>query len=321
MTNGKKISAVVVCYKDAGSIHELFNRLKAVLEKAAPDYEIIYVNDASPDGSKEILRELAAKEKCLTVITHSRNFGAQVAFTSGMYQADGDAVVIMDGDLQDPPELIPDLIRKWEEGYDVVYGIRSKRAEKRWRNIGYKLFYKILTRLAAFDIPPDAGEFSLMDRKVVDVILACKETNRLIRGLRAYAGFRQAGIPYARPPRFAGNTTQGFFDYVNWAVKGVVSFSVKPLKFISLLSFVVTICAVFAIIMYMIFYLFGSAPTGFMTLLTIMLFLGAIQLFCFSIIAEYLAQIFEEIKNRPINIVEKVINDHRKDKREWLGNE
>jgi polyisoprenyl-phosphate glycosyltransferase len=319
MLTDKKISVVVVCYRDAGSIRELYRTVKDVLEKITPRYEIIYVNDASPDESEEILRELAQTEPALTVITHSRNFGAQVAFTSGLWQSDGDATVIMDGDMQDPPELIYDFVQKWLEGFAVVYGIRAKRKESWWRQIGYKVFYRLFRKIASFDVPADAGEFSLMDRKVVDVILACRERNRLIRGLRAYAGFRQIGIPFERPQRFSGESTQSFIDYVNWAIKGLISFSVKPLKFISVLSFTVTLLTVLTMALYFVMYLFGTAPTGFMTLLLIILFLGAVQLFCFSIVAEYLAQIFEEIKYRPMNIVKSIVNDHRKLPRPWLG--
>jgi dolichol-phosphate mannosyltransferase len=322
MLTDKKISVVVVCYRDAGSIHELYRQVKDVLEKITPHYEIIYVNDASPDNAEEILLALAQTEPALTVITHSRNFGAQVAFTSGLWQSDGDATVIMDGDMQDPPGLIYDFVQKWLEGYSVVYGIRAKRQESWWRRIGYKVFYRIFRKIASFDVPLDAGEFSLMDRKVVDVILACRERNRLIRGLRAYAGFRQIGIPFVRPKRFSGESTQSFIDNINWAIRGLISFSVKPLKFISLLSFMVTLLTIFTMVLYFVLYLlFRTAPSGFMTLLLIILFLGAVQLFCFSIVAEYLAQIFEEIKYRPINIVKKIVNDHRKVPRHWLGNE
>jgi polyisoprenyl-phosphate glycosyltransferase len=320
MLTDKKISVVVACYRDAGSIRELYRQVKDTLEKITPQYEIIYVNDASPDDAEEILLTLAETEPALTVITHSRNFGAQVAFTSGLWQSCGDATVIMDGDMQDPPELINDFVQKWLEGYSVVYGIRAKRQESWWRQIGYKVFYRLFRKIASFEVPLDAGEFSLMDRKVVDVILACRERNRLIRGLRAYAGFRQIGIPFVRPRRFSGESTQSFIDYINWGIKGLISFSVKPLKFISVLSFAVTLLTVMAMVLYFVLYLFGTAPTGFMTLLLIILFLGAVQLFCFSIIAEYLAQIFEEIKYRPMNIVKGIVNDHRNVPRQWLGN-
>ncbi len=320
MLTEKKISVVVACYRDAGSIRELYRQVKDTLANITPHYEIIYVNDASPDDAEEILLSLARTEPALTVITHSRNFGAQVAFTSGLSQSDGDATVIMDGDMQDPPGLIHDFVQKWLEGYAVVYGIRAKRQEAWWRRIGYKVFYRLFRKIASFDVPLDAGEFSLMDRTVVDVILACGERNRLIRGLRAYAGFRQIGIPFVRPKRFSGESTQSFIDYVNWGIKGLISFSVTPLKFISVLSFTVTLLTVLAMVLYFVLYLFGSAPTGFMTLLLIILFLGAVQLFCFSIIAEYLAQIFEEIKYRPLNIVKSIVNDQRKVPRQWLGN-
>lgn len=321
MLTDKKISVVVACYRDAGSIQELYRKIKDTLERITPNHEIIYVDDGSPDNAEEILVALARTEPSLTVVTHSRNFGAQVAFTTGLRQSDGDATVIMDGDMQDPPELIYGFVEKWLEGYSVVYGIRAKRQESWLRQIGYKAFYRLFRKIASFEVPLDAGEFSLMDRKVVDVILACRERNRLIRGLRAYAGFRQTGIPFVRPKRFSGESTQSFIDYINWAIKGVISFSVKPLKFISVLSFIVTLLTVFAMVLYLVLYLFGTAPTGFMTLLLIILFLGAVQLFCFSIVAEYLAQIFEEIKYRPIHIVKQIVNDHRSAPRHWLGNE
>jgi polyisoprenyl-phosphate glycosyltransferase len=219
MLTDKFISIVVTCYRDAGSVLELLRRLTATMNTISPNWEVIYVNDESPDNAEQVLLEQAKINPRLTVMSHARNFGAQTAFTTGMLQAGGDAVIIMDGDLQDPPELILDFVKKWLEGYEVVYGVRAKRHEGMVRNTGYKLFYKLFKRIAYIPIPLDAGEFSLMDRVVVDVTIACPENDRLIRGLRAYAGFRQIGIPFERPQRFSGESTQSMLEYFMWAYK------------------------------------------------------------------------------------------------------
>ena len=213
MLTEKILSVVVVCYRDAGSIRALYDRLTKALRAITPSYEIIYVNDASPDESESILRALAAEDSHFTVIQQARNFGAQAGFTAGMVQALGDAVVLMDGDLQDPPELIAEFVKKWQEGYEVIYGVRRKREKSmgRLNALLYHLFYVVLNSLSYVRIPLDAGEFSLMDRKVVDRVNALPERDRLIRGLRAWVGFRQTGVAFARPERFAGTSTNSFF--------------------------------------------------------------------------------------------------------------
>ena len=214
LTN-KKISVVVVCYKDEFNIEALYYRLKKVLEDLTPDYEIIYVNDASPDKSELILRNLASKDSKLIVINHSRNFGAQAAFTSGMIQSSGDAVVLMDGDLQDPPELIPEFVKKWQNRYKVVYGTRKNREASmgRFKEWLYHQFYIYFNKLSYVKMPLDAGEFSLIDRVVVDHMNSLPERDRFIRGLRAWVGYSSVGIPYVRPERYDGKksvSTKGF---------------------------------------------------------------------------------------------------------------
>src|SRR3989339_1226428 len=221
MLTKKKISVVAIAYRDEGNIAELYRRLTQTLRTITPNYEIIYVNDASPDKSQEILEKLAKKDKKLTVILHSRNFGAQNAFTTGMKQANGDAVVIMDGDLQDPPQLIEKFVEKWLKGFDVVYGIRRKREKsmgRMWESI-YHLFYVIFNRLSYVKVPLDVGDFSLMDRRVVDHLNALPENDRFIRGLRAWVGFSQTGVPYTRPERFSGQgvSTTNIFKALAWA--------------------------------------------------------------------------------------------------------
>lgn len=313
MLTNKMISVVVACYRDAGSIDEMYRRLIAVLERTTHRFEIIYVNDNSPDNAEELLTELAARDSRVTVISHSRNFGSQMAFTSGMKQAKGEGIVLMDGDLQDPPEVIPELVRRWETGFEVVYGVRERRKESRPMEAARKLFYRIYRRMSYLDMPLDAGDFSIMSRCVVDSLLLLPERDRFLRGLRAWVGFRQTGVPYIRPERFSGESTNSFGDNIRWAKRGILSFSYRPLEMVSVLAFIVTVIAALAIAAYFLaWFMIPNAPHGFMTLLVAVLFLGAVQLLSLSVIAEYLGKIFEEVKGRPQFIVRKLLNDHRK---------
>jgi polyisoprenyl-phosphate glycosyltransferase len=316
MLTNKKISVVTVCYRDEGNIQALYDRLSRALQAITPDYEIIYVNDASPDNSETILRELAAQDPRLTVILQSRNFGAQNAFTAGMEQALGDAVVIMDGDLQDPPELIEEFVKKWLEGHDVVYGERRRR-EKSMSKLNqwlYHMFYRTFNKLAYIKVPLDAGEFSLMDKKVVKHINSMPERDRLLRGLRAWVGFKQIGVPYVRPERYWGKSTNSFTKNIKWAKKAIFSFSYKPLDYISSVAAFFMFLSLFGIIFYIVLSIFRPAPSGFMTLLVIILFLNAVQLTILSIISEYLGRVFEEIKMRPKYITREILNDYAKAK-------
>jgi len=310
----KMLSAVVVCYRDEGNIKALYERLAKSLAEITPKWEIIYVNDASPDNSENILRELAEKDTHLTVINQARNFGAQAAFTAGMVQSLGDAVVLMDGDLQDPPEVIPEFVKKWKEGFDVVYGVRRKR-EKSMGKLNewlYHQFYVLFNKLSVMRVPVDAGEFSLIDRKAVEWMNALPERDRLLRGLRAWVGFRQIGVEYVRPERFWGTSTNSFWKNLRWAKRAIFSFSFLPLEWISFIAIFVTGIAALAILVYLVLAIFYPAPHGFLTTLVVILFLGAIQLLSLGVIAEYLAKIFEEVKGRPRYITREIINDHRK---------
>jgi dolichol-phosphate mannosyltransferase len=306
------ISIVVACYRDAGSVREMYHRLTEVLAQVTPQYEIIYVNDNSPDNAEELLAELAALDARVSVISHSRNFGSQMAFTSGMRRSVGDAVILMDGDLQDPPEIIPALVREWLAGYDVVYGVRERRREGRLLEAARKVFYRIYRQLSYLEIPLDAGDFSIMSRRVVEALLLMPERDRFLRGLRAWVGFRQTGVPYTRAERFAGRSTNSLLDNIRWAKRGIFSFSYQPLEMISLLAFLATVATGVGIIFYIaLYFTFPRAPRGFMTLLVATLFLGSLQLFCLSILAEYMGRIFEEVKQRPAFIVRNIMNDHR----------
>jgi len=306
------ISVVVACYRDAGSVREMYRRLVAVLSDITPRYEILFVNDDSPDNAEELLEAIAANDDRVTVISHSRNFGSQMAFTSGMAQAIGDGVVLMDGDLQDPPEVIPELAGKWVEGYDVVYGVRVSRRESRVMEATRKAFYRLYRRLSYLEMPLDAGDFSIMSRRVVDNLLRMPERDRFLRGLRSWVGFRQTGVPYVRAERFAGESTNSFLDNIRWAKRGIFSFSYQPLEAISLLAFLVTVFTGAAMVFYVATYLFvPDAPRGFLTLLIAVLFLGAVQLFSLSVVAEYIGRVFEEVKQRPRFIVRGIVNDHK----------
>lgn len=316
MLTNKLISAVVVCYGDEGNIRALYHRLSKALSRISDRWEIIYVNDASPDNAEVILQELAAIDPRLTLITHSRNFGAQAAFTSGMIQARGEAVVLLDGDLQDPPELIEGFVQKWLEGYKVVYGVRRKREQSmgKFKEWLYHLFYVFFNKTAYISVPPDAGEFSLMDRIVVDHINAMPERDRFLRGLRAWVGYKSCGIPYVRPERYDGRpsvSTRGLISAFRWARKAIFSFSYKPLDWVTHISIVAALLAAIGIIVYVALFFFTDAPRGLSTVFILILFFAAVQLVTLAIMGEYLGRIFEEVKGRPRYIIRDIVNDHR----------
>ena len=309
----KKLSAIIACYRDAPAVPFMHDRLIAVFKKIGVDYEIIFVNDNSPDNAREVLSELAKRDPKVVVINHSRNFGSQNAFTSGMRIATGDAVVLLDGDLQDPPELIESFYAKWQEGYDVVYGERVKREATLFLRIAYKVFYRVFRAASYIPIPLDAGDFSLIDRRVVDMLNDLPENNRFLRGLRAWVGYRQIGAPYVRPERMFGVTTNSLLRNLGWARKAILSFSYAPLDFITWLALGTVTLSVLAIVLQITYYLLSprTTPHGFTTVICIVLFLGGIQLLCLSIIGAYLAHIYDEVKRRPPYIVESVLNDPR----------
>lgn len=310
----KTISIVIPCYNEKENIPQMYKRLKKIFAALPYNHEFVFVNNGSTDGSEKIFESLAKKDKKVTIVKMSRSFyGSQGSYTAGMDQTTGDAVVLIDGDLQDPPEIIPKFIKKWEKGYDVVYGKRVKRKASLLLNIGYKLFYRLFKKLSYIQIPRDAGDFSLMDKKVVDYINKMPERKRFIRGLRAWVGFSSTPVPYQRDERKHGKSNVPFLSTFSWASLAIFSFSYAPLTFISWLAFLTTAFSGIAIIFYLaLYFIFPDIPRGIPTIIIIVLFIGSIQLICFSIIAQYLAIMFEEIKGRPKYIVEKVLNDHKK---------
>jgi polyisoprenyl-phosphate glycosyltransferase len=309
----RKISAIIACYRDEPAVPYMHQRLTDVFRKIAVDYEIIFVNDCSPDNAAAVLAELAGRDPKVVVINHTRNFGSQSAFTSGMAVATGDAVVLLDGDLQDPPELIEPFYQKWREGYDVVYGVRVKRDATLVLKVAYKAFYRVFRAAAYVPMPLDAGDFSLLDRKVVDALNSLPENNRFIRGLRTWVGFKQTGVPYVRPERMFGRTTNSMLKNFGWARKAVFSFSYIPLDLITFLAFAAVILSFIGMAAQIIGRLVAPqlVPAGFTTLIVLILFVGGIQLLCLSIIGSYLAHIYDEVKRRPSFIVESILNDPR----------
>jgi dolichol-phosphate mannosyltransferase len=305
-----KLTAVIACYLDADGLPLMYERLVSVFAGLGAEYEIVFVNDGSPDNSAEILAALAARDPGVVVINHARAFGSQSAFTSGMRIATGDAVVLLDGDLQDPPEVIPAFVEKWREGYDVVYGERVKREAPLHMQFFYKGFYRVFRRLAYIDIPLDAGDFSLIDRRVVDAINSLPETHRFLRGLRAWVGFKQVGVPYLRPARLFGKGTNNFRRNLGWMRRAIVSFSFAPVDFIVGLSALVIATAMLALVAEVAAKIISPsvAPAGVTTVVVLILFLGGIQLFCLSIIAVYLSHVYEEVKRRPPFVVESILN-------------
>ena len=312
-SNRKKLSAVIACYRDAQAIPIMYERLKDVFKQLNVSYEMIFVNDCSPDNTSEILEEMAKKDKHVVVISHTRNFGSQNAFTSGMRIATGDAVILLDGDLQDPPEIIEDFYAKWQEGFDVVYGIRVKREATWFMQVAYKLFYRIFRAVSYINIPSNAGDFSLLDRRVVETLNNLPENNRFIRGLRAWVGYRQTGVPYVRPERVFGHSTNSLIKYMGWARKAIFSFSYLPLDLIAWLAFFIVAISMIAIVIQVIYRLLypGMTPSGITTVIVLILLIGGVQLLCISIIGSYLAHIYDEVKRRPPYIVREIRNDPR----------
>lgn len=304
-----KLSAVIACYGDAEAIPHMHRRLTDTFNRLGVDYEIIFVNDGSPDNAREVLSDLVPRDPHVVAVNHTRNFGSQNAFTSGMKIASGDAVVLLDGDLQDPPEIIETFFERWQQGYEVVYGVRVKREASVFLQIAYKFFYRLFRAASYVPIPIDAGDFSLLDRRVVDALNSLPENNRFLRGLRAWVGYRQIGVPYVRPERMFGRTTNSLTRNIGWARKAILSFSYAPIDAISLLGFVVCAAAFVLIVLQILLRILEPSlvPRGFTTVLIVMLFLGGIQLLSLSVIGSYIAHVYDEVKRRPPFLVESVL--------------
>jgi dolichol-phosphate mannosyltransferase len=304
------ISVVAPCHNEAENLAEFVNRVTAVLDGKRLSYEIIVIDDGSRDATLQTAKELALRHPSLTVISFSRNFGHQAAVTAGIDHAAGKAVVLIDADLQDPPEVIAAMIEKWQEGYHVVYGQRrSREGETPFKLITARLFYRLLRLLTDRHIPVDTGDFRLMDRSVVDALKSMREKHRFIRGMVSWVGFRQTPVLYDRKPRFAGSSNYPTRKMVLFALDAITSFSAVPLRFITVFGIIIifaTILISLAIIVIKV-YLPSYFIPGFPVLTLLILFFGGAQLFAVGIVGEYLGRVYEETKHRPLYIVQDIV--------------
>jgi polyisoprenyl-phosphate glycosyltransferase len=302
-----ELSVVIPVFNEEENITVLYSRLTAVLEDTHIDYEIIFVDDGSNDNSLNQLQNLLVEDKRVLVIELARNFGHQVAITAGLDYSQGKAVIVMDGDLQDPPEVLPEFIAKWRKGHDVVYGVRERRKERWLKRAAYAGFYRLLRRIATIEIPLDSGDFCIMDRRVVDLLISMPERNRFVRGIRSWVGLNQSGLPVERQARSAGKPKYTFGRLLLLALDGLISFSYLPLRTITMLGFSISLLSIFAAVFYAVKRLMtGLGPPGFATLVVAVFFLAGVQLITMGVIGEYVGRIFEEVKQRPLYIVRKI---------------
>jgi len=309
--SNKLISIVVPMYYEENVADECYKRLKKVMNDNNINYEFIFVNDGSKDRTFEILNKIAEKDNNTKIISFSRNFGHQIAVTAGVDKAKGDAVVVIDADLQDPPELIPKMIALWNDGYKVVYAKRKKRkGESFFKLFTAGMFYRTLDKMTDIDIPLDTGDFRLMDRDVVNVLKTMKENNRFVRGMVSWVGFKQTPIEYERDERFAGETKYPLKKMIKFASDGIISFSAKPLKLMGSLG-------VFCVSISLIIFLYAlirkltndvNVVSGWASIMTAVTFLGGVQLLSISVLGEYIGRIYDESKGRPLYVIEKEVN-------------
>ena len=304
-------SIIAPIYNEIDNIPELYRRVKEVMDSCGETWEFILVDDGSTDGSTEKIRDLAKTDKIVRPVIFARNFGHQVAVTAGWDYARGDAIVIIDADLQDPPETILELAKKWKEGYEVVYAVRGEREGESWFKLWTaSLFYRLIYRITDVKIPIDTGDFRLMDRKVVDVLMQMKERHRIPRGMSAWVGFRQIGVTYKRAARYAGVTKYPFKKMLGLALNAVTSFSYFPLQVATFFGFVSAGIAILAIPIVIYMRIMGSgAFFGQATTLIAVLFLGGVQLISLGILGEYIGRLYDEAKGRPLYIVREAPDD------------
>lgn len=299
------LSVVVPAYNEEDVLPEFHRRLGAVLDTLAVDVEIVYVNDGSTDATLALLAGLHQRDPRVVVVDLSRNFGKEVAMTAGLDFADGDAVIVIDADLQDPPELIPEMMREWQAGHDVVLMRRRSRASETWlKKATARGFYRAIGRIGTIDIPEDVGDFRLLSRRAVAALRRFPERSRFMKGLFAWIGFPCREVMYDRDGRFAGETKWNYWRLWNFAIEGITSFSAVPLKAASYVGLVTSLAAfVYAVYVVVKTLLFGDPVPGYPTLVTLVLFLGGLQLLALGVIGEYLARMFVEVKQRPLYLV------------------
>jgi len=307
---GPILSLVLPIFNEEAVIQELHARLQEFLPKLGVDTEVVFVDDGSRDRSLELLRGLAASEPRYRILSFARNFGHQAAITAGMDHARGEAVVVMDADLQDPPEVVLEMVAKWREGFDVVYGRRaSRQGETRLKLLTAKWFYRIFARMIPIEVPLDTGDFRLMSRRIVVVLRELRETHRFIRGLVAWLGFKQTAVLYDRPARFAGETKFPLGKMLRFAIDGITSFSILPLRFATYLGiFISTVSVAVAIWAVLARVVFHATVPGWTTMIVLVSLLAAVQLIMTGILGEYIGRIYEQVKLRPIYVVAELVN-------------
>ena len=311
-------SIVVPVYNEENVIKEFYNRTTAVLSSLKERYEIIFINDGSVDNSLTILRELHVEDSSVKVINFSRNFGHQMAITAGMDYSAGNAVIIMDSDLQDPPEVMAKLVEKWKEGYDVVYAVReARKGETLFKRVTATLFYRLIVKITNVSMQADVGDFRLMDKKVIDIFRTVRERHRFIRGLVFWVGFKQTGISYIRNERFAGETKYPFRKMLKFAIDGITSFSFLPLQLAMYAGVIISLMS-FASGIYILCLriITGRFIPGIAGILVSVLFLGGIQLLFLGLIGEYIGRMYDEIKQRPLYIVQEFLGFNQKNNNE-----
>jgi len=303
-----ELSVVVPVFNEEESVPELYRRLTEVLAGVVGSYEIVLVDDGSRDRSWTLIKELAARDARVKGVSFSRNFGHQMAFTAGLDHVDGDAVVIMDADLQDPPELIPELVARWREGYDVAYAVRARRAgETVFKLATAAAFYRLLRRITNVEIPVDTGDFRLMSRKAVEAFRRLPEHHRFTRGMVSWLGFRQVGVPYHRAPRHAGETKYPLKKMLRLASDGITSFSYLPLQVASWVGTAVSAAALVAIVVELVLKAAGSGPAWVWVALSGLALLCGLQLVAVGLLGEYVGRVFDEVRGRPLYLVQETV--------------
>ena len=308
-----KYSLVIPVYNEEKTLPELYRRISELMDRLDDQAELILVNDGSKDRSLELLRDLHERDPRVCYLSLARNFGHQIAVTAGLNYVRGEVIVILDADLQDPPELIPDMVEKWRQGYHVVYAKRTQRQKESWfKRFTAYVFYRLLKQLADVDIPTDTGDFCLMDRQVVDVLNSMPERDRYIRGMRSWIGFQQTAVYFERHPRFAGEVKYTFSKSLSLAINGLVSFSKVPLRISTYVGLLAAVAAIFMglLVIYWRIFVPQSPLTGFTIILVAIFFLGAVQLVSIGILGEYIGRIYEEVKGRPLYTLSEVGGFH-----------
>ncbi|MDB5057526.1 MAG: glycosyltransferase [Chloroflexi bacterium] len=307
-TAGPIFTVVAPIFNEQETIPHFYARMIAVMEGLGDPFELILVNDGSRDGSYALLKELHEQDPRVRVVNFSRNFGHQMAISAGLDHARGEAVIIIDSDLQDPPEVIPTLAARWKEGAQVVYAQRAKRpGETRFKLLTAAAFYRLIARITTMDLPRDTGDFRLLDRKVVDTLIQMREHNRFMRGLSVWVGFRQECVQYDRQERFAGSTHYPFLKMVRFSVDAITGFSYAPLQLATTFGFILAGLSLLGILITIILRIFGGAIVGQGTTLIVVLFLGGIQLIFLGVLGEYLGRIYDEVRGRPLYIVSDLL--------------